>query len=172
MRLRGDALERRERARRHPCSQAGEEQHQRQRVAQCSPGIVGDQRAPRCGIVAAVDPQFAIPAAARRSAVRPELLQPRRPVGPAHRRARARRRARSSASWWRSMATASAAFIAWCRPGRRGSGRSSVAGAVAVAQLAWRHDRVPRAAARQPGRAGLHARSRRSGRRSPADKAG
>ena len=30
-----------------------------------------------------------------------------------------------NASWWRSIATASAAFIAWCRPASRGSGRSS-----------------------------------------------
>ena len=168
---RGDALERGEHRGRVLRLQAGEQQHERQAVAPMLARKVGDE-ARGARDYGRRRPRIRCPRAGGRTAGRLELLQPRRPVVPAHRLRPARDGGTASSDWWRSMATASAALSAWCSPGRRGRGSVELALRVAIAELAASaDDRVPVRPARDQQARRRRARPRRSARRCRAGRA-
>ena len=165
MDLRDRPLERFEHPRRVLAREARENEMQRAPVVEA---VLDEARdlPRRRGIVPAVEPHLAI--ADERP--RREMLQPRRPVGPAHRRAQ--RRSRHSQR----------VLMAEHRDRERGIHRLMPAGQprqrqvqlarlVAIADLALPRDRIPRAAARQPDRAALARNLVDLARRPRADKA-
>ena len=104
---------------------------------------IGRNLARRGGIMAAVDPEFA--SGGERSEERSglELLQPRRPVGPAHRRAeRARRDGQPVLMPQHGNGERGVHRLVAARQSR--DGEREFARGVAVAQLASRDDRIPR----------------------------
>ena len=103
--------------------QAGEQDVERRGAGE-SLADIGRDLARRGGIMAAVDPEFASGGERREQRAASSFCsragQSAQPIA-----ALSALGGTSSPCWWRSMAMASAAFIAWWRPGRRGTGSAS-----------------------------------------------
>ena len=134
-----------------PCWRAG-----RRRGGRAGPARGNGRRRPRRRrIVGAVEPQLRVRREAGRGSGPAAGAAAGRAIPPSPSRRASAASGMASRAWCRSIATASAAFIAWWLPARRGRGRLKLRPAVAIGRARRRRSPRPRrrraaASARRP----------------------